>query len=75
MCDRFCCFCLMTAFEESAPGAQSRSVAHRKSHFFQDGFIQSLSLHQDRHFIDGRRINALYNGIFIHVTEKGYLLA
>ena len=72
---RFGRFCLVTAFEESAPRTQPRSIAHGKSHFLQDSFVQSLSLHQNRHFVDSRCIDALYNGFFVYIAEKGHFLA
>ena len=68
-------FGFVTAFEESAPRSQSRSVADGKSHFLQNGNVQSLALHQDGHLVDGRRVDALHHGIFVHIAEQSHFLA
>ena len=76
-CDvyRFGTFRFVTTFQEAAPRTEARRVAYGKSHLLQDGSVQLLLLHQDGHFVDSRRIDALHHGFHIHVAELGHLLA
>lgn len=62
----------VAAVEERAPRAQRWGVAHGHAHLAQDDSIQSLCLHAQRHFVDGRHVDALDYRFLVYVAEVGY---
>ncbi len=70
----FCPGCLLE-FQKMMPRLHVGSFAHRHAEFAQDGGIQSLALHVDRHLIDARQILALHHALKVHIAERGHFLA
>ena len=66
-------FCsLVASFKERPPWAELRRFAYRHIHLAEDNGIKALCLHADRYFIDGRHIQALYDGVLVYITEVGH---
>ena len=61
--------------EEGAPGTESRSFSDGHVKFAENRGVESLLLHSQGHFIDGRHVQALHNGIGGDVAEVGNLSA
>ena len=50
------------------------SFAHRYTEFAQNGGIQSLALHVDRHFVNAGQVFALDHALQVHIAEGGHFL-
>ena len=66
---------LLASFEEGFPGSQRRRLADRLTDLLQDGGVQSLVLHVDRHLIDARQVLTLDDTVEVDITEGSDLLA
>ena len=73
--DRLFGLSCVAAFQEFTPWTEPRSFSYRQSHFFENGAIQALCLHQDRNLVDCFCVDRLHYSFIIHITELCHFLA
>ena len=61
--------CVLVPRNEVPPRLQLRHRPNFEPDFAQYGGIQSLSLHIQRHFVDGWQVLALYHAILLDIAE------
>ena len=54
---------LVSAVEESSPRTQCRLLADRLAHLAENGGVEALVLHVDRHLVDARKVFALDHAV------------
>ena len=64
----------VAAVEERLPRTECRSLADRLTHLAEDGGVETLVLHVDRHLVDAREVFALNHAVEIDITEACHLL-
>ena len=64
---------LAATFEERAPWTERRLLADRFAHLAQNGCVQSLVLHIDRHFVYTGQVFALYHTVEVDIAESCHL--
>ena len=62
-------------FQKPMPSLHLGLFSHRYTKLPQQGCIESLVLHVDRHFVDAGEVFALDHTFEIHIAECGHLLA
>ena len=65
---------LVATFEERAPRTERRLLADRFAHLAQNGCVQTLVLHVDRHFVYTGQVFALYHTVEVDIAESCHLL-